>query len=802
MTPATSAPAVSGIARSDVWRRHPADVARLVLSLTVLAALVALAALEPDSVRNASADLVRLVRRLPTAVTDLVLGVAQLSALLAPIGVAIWLATRRRFRLVGTALAAGAAAGLLMALLQGWLDRTIPPVLEPLQARDSWLTGAAFPSGTYLAAFTATVVVLGAASTHRWRRVGWILVTALALLRIAGAVTVPVNASVTVALGAAVASAALVALGAPTRRIGTEDVRCALEGLGIDAAEVAEVDVGAVHSRTFRTAAADDAPGVFVKLVGWDERAAEALQRFVRAVRVRGIEDEGGERTASRIARQEALNGLMAAQADVRVPRVVAVGQTPEGDGLVALEPVEGRRLRDLPPEELTDDLLRQAWVQLGLLHRNRIAHRWFDASSLLVDDDGTLHVLDLRWAVLGADDGLLAIDVVDLACSLALLVGPERAVAASAGLVPEHLVRTALPLTQPLVLSPATRRAVRADKGVVAEVRTLLAASVGEDEVELAAIARLSVGRVVGWVGTAVLAYVALTFVSNWSAIVDAIGEADWSYVPPLLALSVLGYLGGALSMMGAVPRPLPLGQTVEVMYAQSFLNRFTPANAGGMALRARYLQAHGSDLTVAAASVGLTSAASGVLQVVLLALFGVWAGSSDSVSFDLPDMASVALVVFGILVVLGIALASSWGRRVVVGRIWPTLRRAVDELQTLAKSPSKLALLFGGAGLGKLATIVMFTASCRAFDLGTDVASFAHLGLLYMTANTVASAAPTPGGVGAIEAALVAVLTGLGIDPAEALSIVLVFRIVSYWLPILPSWFFLQRLRRAGIV
>ena len=60
-------------------------------------------------------------------------------------------------------------------------------------------------------------------------------------------------------------------------------------------------------------------------------------------------------------------------------------------------------------------------------------------------------------------------------------------------------------------------------------------------------------------------------------------------------------------------------------------------------------------------------------------------------------------------------------------------------------------------------------------------------------MMANTIASAVPTPGGVGAIEAALVAVLTGLGVDSGYAWSIVLIFRLVTYWGTIPPSWFFL---------
>ncbi len=88
-------------------------------------------------------------------------------------------------------------------------------------------------------------------------------------------------------------------------------------------------------------------------------------------------------------------------------------------------------------------------------------------------------------------------------------------------------------------------------------------------------------------------------------------------------------------------VPKPLPFWEGVQVMLGQSFLNRFTPANSGGMALRVRYLQKRGVDIGGAAAGVGLTSAASGVSQVVVLVAFAAWAGagSGAGVRFSLPD-------------------------------------------------------------------------------------------------------------------------------------------------------------------
>lgn len=53
-----------------------------------------------------------------------------------------------------------------------------------------------------------------------------------------------------------------------------------------------------------------------------------------------------------------------------------------------------------------------------------------------------------------------------------------------------------------------------------------------------------------------------------------------------------------------------------------------------------------------------------------------------------------------------------------------------------------------------------------------------------------TVLAAAITPGGLGAIEAALVAGLTGVGLAPGPAVSIVPNYRLATYWLPVTPGW------------
>ncbi|MGA9277775.1 lysylphosphatidylglycerol synthase transmembrane domain-containing protein, partial [Ilumatobacter sp.] len=265
-------------------------------------------------------------------------------------------------------------------------------------------------------------------------------------------------------------------------------------------------------------------------------------------------------------------------------------------------------------------------------------------------------------------------------------------------------------------------------------------------------------------------------------------------------------GTVAGAMSLSGSVVRPIALGEATIVMFGQSFLNRFTPMNAGGMAMRIRYLQKGGTDGTVAAAAIGLTSAVSGVVQVFFMAFFLLW--SSTDVSADTassgdggggPDL-TIVFVFVGALVVAALAIGltpkfRSW----VVSFVRTTLQKIRTDFGELAHRPTKLGLLFGGTALGKLLTIMAFAASCRAFDIDLP---FATLGALYIVATTIASTVPTPGGVGAVEAALVFVLTNAGVEDATAWAAVLLFRLINYWFPTIPGYIGLKISERRSLI
>jgi undecaprenyl-diphosphatase len=400
---------------------------------------------------------------------------------------------------------------------------------------------------------------------------------------------------------------------------------------------------------------------------------------------------------------------------------------------------------------------------------------------------------------VRGADDATLGADLGELLVSTTLLVGVDRAVGSAARVIPADQLALALPYLQTRALSGDTQGKLKQRPELLDQLRDALEAATGVEHYELAELQRVTVWGLLMVLGTGVMIAFLLAVAANLGDIVDAFGEADWSWLFVVLVLAALGYPAGALSLMGAVPQRLPFVLTSEIMLAQSFLNRFTPANAGGMALRVRYVQGQGVELTNAAAAVGITSGASGVMQVVMLVGFFIWAGRTDELDFSLPDVNIVALVVVAVGVAAAVVWLTPWGRRVVKPWLYTSVGKVWTQLRAVGTSPSKVVMLFGGAGLGKLVTILAFWASIRAFGFDFPIAQVA---VMYLIANTVASAVPTPGGVGAIEAALIAGLTGIDVGSAEAFSIVIIFRLITYWLPVPFGYLAYGRVQRIKAV
>ncbi|MBO0823282.1 MAG: flippase-like domain-containing protein, partial [Actinobacteria bacterium] len=267
----------------------------------------------------------------------------------------------------------------------------------------------------------------------------------------------------------------------------------------------------------------------------------------------------------------------------------------------------------------------------------------------------------------------------------------------------------------------------------------------------------------------------------------------ADWRWGAVALALSATTYAAAALSLSGLVVARLNFLRTLLVQLAGSFVTLVTPAAVGGATLNVRYLQRRKIPAPVAVASIAVSQVVAFVLHILLLIVFAAIAGTGATNPIKPPTWAYY--VVAGLIVLAGVVLAVPAGRRIVRARLSPTFGQVLPRLLEVAQHPRKLAEVIGGALLLSLAYILCLAACVAAFGRSVP---FAKIGFVYLTGSAIGSIIPTPGGLGAVEAALTAGLTAAGVPGAVAVSAVLLFRLLTFWLPVPFGWAALEFLER----
>jgi undecaprenyl-diphosphatase len=713
-------------------------------------------------------------------------GIVQVACVAAAALVVMATLSHRRFRLlaglaVGAAVAAGAAAGMFWLL-----GEQQPDALAGNLTRGSWLASATFPGAALIAGAAAMVVAASPWMTRPWRRAAWLTLLLVVVVRIVTGTALPMELTLAVASGVTVGAAVLVVFGVPDRRMGAGQIADALRSAGLPVESARPADVQAKGSRPFAAAGADGRRW-FIKAVGSDQRDADLLYRGYRAVRLRNVGDTRPAASLFQAVEHQALVGVMAERAGVLVPSVDRVVRAGDGTVLLVMDWVDGKSLDRLPVGQVTDDLLVRLWAAVGKLHGAGIAHRSLRAANVLVDRAGRPVITDFGFSELAATPRQMDLDVAELLASLATLVGEERAIPTAAKVLGASGLAPAVPLLQPLALSAGTRRAVARRRGLLARTRARAAAASGQAPPELARVERVRPRTLLAIVAASAAFYILLPELAQVGSSWRSVQSAHWIWLPVVIAFSALTYLASAVGLLGGVSVRVPFWATVLAQGASSFINRVSPANVGGMALNVRFLQRAGVEPSAGVAAVGVNALAGVLVHAVLLVIFLAWAGRGLGQAFKLPSSSTLLVALAVAAAVIGIVVTTRQGRRFAARKLLPPLRSSLASLRRVARSPGRLALLFGGSALVTLAYVGGLVASVQAFGGG---ASIAKIGAVYMVAAAIAAASPTPGGVGAIEAALAAGLTGLGISSGAAVSAVILYRLATYWLPVGPGW------------
>jgi glycosyltransferase 2 family protein len=386
-------------------------------------------------------------------------------------------------------------------------------------------------------------------------------------------------------------------------------------------------------------------------------------------------------------------------------------------------------------------------------------------------------------------------LDLVQALATLAATRGTTGAVAAlRTGYGPVDQVAVAA-VVQPVALRPWGWRAARAATGSLDEIRHEL---LGDREVPAAPrLERFRWRSVASAAALAVAAYLLISEISGVN-VLAALSQANPGWLAVAVVAAAVTYLGAAIGVAAFVPRHLSIWRGFFVQLATSFVGVAMPPTVGHVAVNARYLHRQKVDEGTIAAAVTVSQLVNILTTVLLLIMLGVLTGSGLS-KFKIAPGGDVLIGLAVIAAVVIAVLAVPQTRKRVTGSVWPHLREIWPRLLDAVSHPLRLAIAVGANLLLSAAYALALVAALRSVGAHPAVLPAA---VVFLAGNAVGSATPTPGGIGGVEAVLVAGLAAIGIPAPEAVPAVLLFRMATFWLPIPVGWVSYEVLQRRGVL
>ncbi|WP_328396773.1 lysylphosphatidylglycerol synthase domain-containing protein [Streptomyces sp. NBC_00390] len=844
---------------------RPSDLMRLLIGVLAIALVLAVAAFAHGTTSGLEQDISKGTGQAPDLLVKMAGLVSSIAVLLVPVAFAIErLIKRDGLRIADGVLAAVLAHGVTLAT-DLWVARSAPDTLQDALTQAQTGGELTDPVHGYLAPVIAYMTAVGMARRPRWRVVLWVVLLLDAFAMLVAGYTTPFSIILTVLLGWTVAYGTLYAVGSPNvrptgqtllaglRRVGFRPVTAMrAEESGHDTAD--QGDRGRRYLVTL-----EDGPPLDVTVVDREQQAQGFFYRVWRRLTLRSITTRRSIQSLRQALEQEALLAYAAIAAGANAPKLIATSELGPDAVMLVYEHLGGRTLDSLDDGEITDDVVRGTWRQVQALQSRRIAHRRLTGDSILLDADGRVILTDLRGGEIAAGDVVLRMDIAQLLTTLGLRIGAERAVAGAVAVLGPDAVADCLPLLQPIALSRSSRATLRrlarersqrereavleasasarqaraheepadddrraarkteraekqADKramdvamegareeDLLTQIRHQVLLIRPQAPVEPVRLERIKPRTLVSLLAGAVAAY----FLLSQLAGIDfgtIFSQAHWGWVAAAVAFSALSYLAAAMSLLGFVPERVGFVRTVLAQVAGSFVKIVAPAAVGGVALNTRFLQRSGVRPGLAVASVGASQLFGLGAHILLLLSFGYLTGTERTASFTPSRTVIAGLLTVAVLVL--VVTAIPFLRKFVSTRLRSLFAGVVPRMLDVLQRPVKLLTGIGGMLLLTGVFVMCLDASIRAFGDGVQPVSYAAIAVVFLAGNALGSAAPTPGGVGAVEGALVGGLLLVGLPKDVAAPAVLLYRMLTLWLPVLPGWFAFNHLTRKGLL
>jgi uncharacterized membrane protein YbhN (UPF0104 family) len=290
------------------------------------------------------------------------------------------------------------------------------------------------------------------------------------------------------------------------------------------------------------------------------------------------------------------------------------------------------------------------------------------------------------------------------------------------------------------------------------------------------------------------------------------AVSQLPWPAIGAGLVLPVLmgiHYLCAAFALRAVSGRRLALLRTTSVQLAAAAANRVIPNGIGGAGVNLRYLLRAGSTPGAASSSLAalaLVGGATDAAYTATVTALGPTVGLLGA-AHELRTLTAGGLragqqhywVVIAALAIVAVVSVVRMRGDVVTG-LASGARQSLTHAWELARRPRRLAVAAAASAATTVVLSVGFLVAVSVWGHAANALPAGAIVAIYLVASAVGGAAPLPAFFGVTEASLIGGLVLGGYSPTSALISVVIFRGLTFWLPLPVGVVAARRLLRAN--
>ncbi len=790
--------AVSGSLLQPLTRRTN-DILRLTLAGVFLVAIVTSSLITRNewvALERSISEIVGVLSPTQSNAVYLIYGIAILAL---PFVILTGLIVARQWKLLGAYAAAGVLAILSLSITGNGI--AAPRWHFDLSERLDTVLSQFLDDPRWIAMLAAVLTVSGPWLPAHWRRWWWALLLAFVPIHLVVSAVVPARSLLGLAVGWFVGALVVLVVGTPALEVPLDDAVRAMtrRGFRVSALRVVRPagrgPLGLTATADQGADSADpDVGTAIVELYGPHQRGGGALRQFWGKLRLRDSETAPLQTSMRRAVEHRALLAIAVGDLALANTSPIAMATLERGWTLYAHKPPQGTTIDDCADQTPVSRL----WDSLGVLHSQQISHGDLRSKEITVVD-GTPMFGGFNYAEYGASEAHLHTDIAQLLLTTTDLYGAEPAVQAAITVFGNEVVLAASRRLTKAAVPKRLRISVRDAGAAMSTARDEVKRQTGADQIKTETITRFSRSQLIQTVLLVALVYVAYPFIASVPVFFSELSTANWWWAVAGLAVSALTYLGAGAALWACADGLVKFRNLAIMQVANKFAATTTPAGVGGLALSTRFLQKGGLGALRATTTVALQQSVQVITHVTLLIFFSAAAGASANLRQFVPSATVLYLIAGTALGAVGVFLFVPKLRHWLATAVRPRLKEVINDLIELAREPKRLAVIVLGCAATTLGAALALWASIEAF--GGDT-SFVTVTIVTMVGGTLASAAPTPGGVGAVEAALIGGLAAFGVPAAIAVPSVLLYRILTCWLPVFIGWPIMRWLTRNDMI